>query len=230
MSIIKHNGQRVGVFIDAQNLYHSAKNLYGAKVNFAAVLKEAVDDRTLVRALAYVITTESGEEQGFFEALEKVGIETKTKDLQIFIGGAKKADWDVGIAVDMIKMAPKLDAAVIASGDGDFAPLLTYLNSQGVQTEVITFGRSSSNLLREATDSFIDLDENPKQFLIGYRAGRGRAGNGRHSRTSRSSGAKTKQADRANTSKPNSTIDASKKTNRKPAKPTRLKNTRRRLA
>ena len=122
MSIIKHNGQRVGVFIDAQNLYHSAKNLYGAKVNFAAVLKEAVDDRTLVRALAYVITTESGEEQGFFEALEKVGIETKTKDLQIFIGGAKKADWDVGIAVDMIKMAPKLDAAVIASGDGDFAP------------------------------------------------------------------------------------------------------------
>ena len=88
MAIIKHLEQRVGVFIDTQNLYHSAKNLYHAKVNFGNVVKEALNDRALIRAIAYVITTEAGDEKGFFDALEKVGIETKTKDLQIFSGGA----------------------------------------------------------------------------------------------------------------------------------------------
>jgi len=169
MAVVKHKNQRVGIFIDTQNLYHSAKNLYQSKVNFANVVKESLSGRLLVRAIAYVITTESGEEQGFFEALTKIGIETKTKDLQVFHGGAKKADWDVGIAVDAIKMAPKLDTVVIAAGDGDFVPLAEYLKMQGCQVEVISFGKSSSSLLREVADDFIDMDEDPKKYLIGRR-------------------------------------------------------------
>lgn len=166
--IIKHPGQRVGVFIDAQNLYHSAKNLYGSRVNFTAVMKEAVGGRQLVRALAYVIRTESAEESPFFDALAKVGIEIKAKDLQIFGDGTKKADWDVGIAVDCIKLAPRLDAIVIASGDGDYVPLVKYLQeNMGVQVEVISFGRSSSLKLKEAVDSFTDMCENPKMYLLG---------------------------------------------------------------
>lgn len=172
MAIIKHPGQRVGVFIDAQNLYHSAKNLYKARVNFGAIMKEAVEGRELIRALAYVITTESGEEKSFFEALEKLGIETKTKDLQIFYGGAKKADWDVGLAVDAIRLAPKLDAVIIASGDGDFIPLVEFLKfSMGVQVEVVAFGKSASGKLREVADDFVDLCEDPKKYLLGSRFG-----------------------------------------------------------
>src|SRR3989344_8644264 len=113
MPIIKQKQQRVGVFIDTQNLYHSAKNLYKSRVNFANVLKDSVAGRSLVRAIAYLVTTETGEEKAFFDALEKIGIETKTKDLQVFYGGAKKADWDVGLAVDAIKLAPKLDAVIL---------------------------------------------------------------------------------------------------------------------
>ncbi len=170
MAVVKHKEQRVGVFIDAQNLYHSAKNLYGGKVNFGAIMETAVADRALIRAIAYVITTESGEESSFFDALEKLGIETKTKDLQIFFGGAKKADWDVGLAVDAIRLAPKLDTIVIASGDGDFVPLVEYLQlNAGIQVEVIAFGKSSSSKLREATDDFIDLCEDPNQYLIGQK-------------------------------------------------------------
>ena len=89
MSIIKHKEQRVAVLIDTQNLYHSAKNLYKHKVNFGAILKDAVAGRQLVRAVAYVIATESGEEGSFFDALAKVGIEAKVKDIQVFAGGAK---------------------------------------------------------------------------------------------------------------------------------------------
>lgn len=170
MSVIKHKEQRVGIFIDTQNLYHSAKNLYHARVNFGAIMKEGLAGRNLIRAIAYVITTESGEEKAFFEALQKIGIEAKTKDLQIFAGGSKKADWDVGLAVDAIKLAPKLDTVIIVSGDGDFIPLVEYLQTnQGCQVEVISFGKSSSQKLKEAADEFLDLSENPKKYLINYR-------------------------------------------------------------
>lgn len=173
MAIIKHKAQRVGVFIDTQNLYHSAKNLYKTRVNFANVLKEAVAGRNLVRSIAYVITTESGEEKAFFEALTKMGIEAKTKDLQIFYGGAKKADWDVGLAIDAIKLAPKVDTIIIASGDGDFIPLVEYLQTNsGCQVEVMAFGKSTSGKLKESADAFLDMCEDPKAFLIGFRGGR----------------------------------------------------------
>lgn len=172
MSVIKHKDQRVGIFIDTQNLYHSAKNLYKSKVNFGNVVKDALANRVLIRSIAYVITTEAGDETNFFEALEKLGIEAKTKDLQVFYGGAKKADWDTGMAIDAIKMAHKLDAVILATGDGDFIPLVDYLrNSFGTQVEVISFGRSSSSKLRECVDDFIDMDEDPKRYLIGYRGG-----------------------------------------------------------
>ncbi len=175
--VVKHSDQRVAVFIDTQNLYHSAKNLYKSKVNFAGVLKAALGGRKLIRALSYVVNTESGEEQPFFEALEKIGIEIKTKDLQIFYGGAKKADWDVGMAVDAIKLSSKVDAVVLATGDGDFIPLVEYLKSQGCQVEGITFGRSASSKFREVVDDFIDMDENPNEFVIGYRPSSQRSGN-----------------------------------------------------
>jgi uncharacterized LabA/DUF88 family protein len=169
MTVIKHKEQRVGVFIDTQNLYHSARNLYQARVNFGTVLKEAVAGRKLVRAVAYVITTETGDEKNFFEALTKLGIETKTKDLQIFAGGVKKADWDVGVAVDAIQMSPKLDTVVLISGDGDYVPLVRYLQNSGTQVECVSFGKSTSGKLREAVDDFVDLSDNPRKYLLGVK-------------------------------------------------------------
>lgn len=177
MSIIKHPEQRVGVFIDAQNLYHSARHLFNKRVNFESLLKDAVAGRKLIRALAYVITSEAGDEQTFFEALTKQGIETQTKDLQIFADGSKKADWDVGIAVDAITLAHKLDAVILISGDGDFVPLVHYLqHHSGVQVEVVSFGHSSSANLIEAADDFFDLSLDPMKYLIGSRRARAARG------------------------------------------------------
>ena len=171
MSVIKHKNQRVGIFIDTQNLYHCAKNLYGAKVNFGQVVKDGLLGRSLTRAVAYVTTTESGDEKNFFEALGKMGIETKTKNLQIFAGGAKKANWDIDLAIDAIKLAPKLDAVILVTGDGDFVPLIEYLQNVGCQVEVMSFGKATSAKLIETSDDFIDLDLNPRKYLIGF--GRG---------------------------------------------------------
>lgn len=161
-----HKEQRVAILIDVQNLYHSAKNLYQAKVNFAEILKLAVSERKLVRAFAYVVRTKSGEERPFFEALSKLGIETRVRDLQEFYGGLKKADWDVGITVDAIKTASRVDAIVLVSGDGDFIQLVEYLKNQGKRMEVIAFGRSASSRLREVADEFVDLGEKPEKYLL----------------------------------------------------------------
>ncbi len=172
MSIIKHPEQRVGVFIDTQNIYHSAKNIYHARANFGNILKDSVAGRRLIRARAYSVTTESGEEKGFFDALAKIGIEMITKDLQVFYGGAKKADWDVGLAVDAITAAPKLDTVILVTGDGDFIPLVEYLQIHaGCQVEVVSFGRSTSGKLKEAADDFLDLDTDPRRYIMGFRGG-----------------------------------------------------------
>lgn len=159
--------QRVGVFVDAQNMYHSAKNLYRAKVNFKKILEESVGNRKLIRAFVYVIKTESGEETAFIEALEKSGYEIKVKDLQVFAGGQKKADWDVGMAMDAVILADKIDVAVIVSGDGDFVPLVEYLKiNKGLRVEAASFGRSTSAKLKESVDYFRDLEEEPRKFLM----------------------------------------------------------------
>lgn len=179
MTVIKHKAQRVGIFIDTQNIYHSAKNLYHAKANFGAILKDSLGGRVLVRAIAYVATTETGEERSFFGALSKVGIETRTKPLQIFVGGAKKANWDIDLAIDAVRLAPKLDTIIIVSGDGDFTSLVEYLQyTHGTQVEVVSFGKSSSSKLMEAADDFFDLDENPKKYLM-TENGNGRTKNSR---------------------------------------------------
>lgn len=170
MAIIKHKAQRVAVLMDVQNLYHSAKNLYNSRVNFKEVIKAAVAGRELVRAIAYVIRTESGEEKPFLEALIKMGVETRLKDLQIFPGGMKKADWDVGIAMDAVKLSGRLDALVLMSGDGDFVPLIDFLHEvHGIQVEVAAFGRSSSQKLKEAADDFMDIGIDPRKFLMRIR-------------------------------------------------------------
>ncbi len=167
---IRNPDQRVGVFVDVQNLYYSARNIYNARVNFNEILATAVGGRRLIRAIAYVVKADMPEEHTFFEALEKAGFEVKAKDLQTFAGGHQKGDWDVGIAMDIIKLMNKLDVVVLCSGDGDFVPLLEYLQMTGQLTETVAFGKSCSSKIKELTDNFVDLDESPRRFLMPMRS------------------------------------------------------------
>lgn len=198
MSNSQYKDQRVGIFIDIQNLYHSAKHLYGGRVNYKELIKNLVFERRLIRAIAYVVKSEeldgaassgraalqeraplkraslegggslapSGREAAFFEALENAGIDLRMKDIQIFPGGVKKADWDVGLAVDAIRIAPMLDVVILVTGDGDFVPLVEYLKwGMGKQVEVAAFGKSSSAKLKEVADHFITIEKIPKSII-----------------------------------------------------------------
>lgn len=175
---IRHNDQRVGIFIDIQNLYHSSRNLYSARVNYKELLKQLVSGRKLIRALAYVVKTETvlesagvsqltGKTEGsFFDALKQAGIELRMKDIQVFAGGSKKADWDVGMAIDAVRMADFLDVVILVSGDGDFVPLVEYLKwGRGREVEVAAFSRTTNASLREAADMFIPLEELPRVLI-----------------------------------------------------------------
>jgi len=159
ISVPQRKNHRVGVFVDVQNMYHSAKNLYGARVNFKELLRIAVAGREIVRAVAYVVKSDTEEEKAFFDALEKSGFELKSKDLQIFPGGMKKGDWDVGLAIDAISLSKQLDVVVIISGDGDFEPLVNYLKYSGLIVEVVGFKRSTSSKIIEVVNNFTDLEE-----------------------------------------------------------------------
>ncbi len=174
--MIKRPHQRVAVFIDTQNMYHSAKHMYGARVNFGAVVDGAVANRPVIRAIAYVAKSKTGEEHGFFEALVQHGIELKVKDVQEFASGEKKADWDVGMAVDAMAMAisGRVDAIILVTGDGDFCPLADFLKANGILCEVVAFGSSTNAQLKELADSFFDLSSDTETYLIhSARAGRG---------------------------------------------------------
>lgn len=170
--MVTYKEQRVGVFIDVQNMYYSAKNLYNAKVNFGNILETAVGNRKLIRAIAYVVKTKTGEEKVFFEALEKLGLETREKELMVY-DGAKKADWDVGICIDSIALAERLDVIVIVSGDGDFIPLVQYLKmNKGCRVESIAFRETTSTKLVETVDNFVDLSHDKRRYLISGRTKR----------------------------------------------------------
>jgi uncharacterized LabA/DUF88 family protein len=189
---VTHPNQRVGIFVDVQNLYHSAKNLYRARVNYRELLKNLVGDRQLIRAVAYVVKSEGilpplppkegakdakdgdkgnngrglSSEAAFFEALEQAGLELRLKDLQVYADGFKKADWDVGMAVDAIRMAPFLDVIILVTGDGDFIPLVDYLKwGAGRLVEVAAFHRSASSKLKEAADQFVGIEDMPRVIM-----------------------------------------------------------------
>ena len=205
-----YSNQRVGIFVDVSNLYHSAKNLYQGRVNYAELIKHLVGGRQLIRAMAYVVRSEGVEPQhapahgqprmaekdqaaavslapgtafmnggddgngnggassegSFFEALEKAGLELRMKDLQIYAGGMKKGDWDVGLTVDVIRMMPFLDVIILVTGDGDFIPLINYVKWGGGRVvEVAAFRRSASSKIVEAADTFVNIETIPRAIM-----------------------------------------------------------------
>jgi len=207
-----YSNQRVGIFVDVSNLYHSAKNLYQGRVNYAELIKNLVGGRQLIRAMAYVVRSEgvepqqarghvrmaekdqaaavsivpasangnggsngngNGEASGgmsseasFFEALEKAGLELRMKDLQIYAGGLKKGDWDVGLTVDVIRMMPFLDVIILVTGDGDYIPLVNYVKWAGGRVvEIASFRRSASSKLVEAADEFVNIEALPRAIM-----------------------------------------------------------------
>ncbi len=154
-----HPDQRVGVFVDVQNLFYSARNLFEAKTHFGKLLEHVVRGRKLIRAIAYTVAKEGADQAGFVEALERFGYEVRVKILRERPDGTAKGDWDMGIAIDSISTADKLDTVILISGDGDFVPLVEMLKARGCRVEVAAFEKSTAHELRNAAHRYLPIEE-----------------------------------------------------------------------
>lgn len=151
--------QRVGVFVDVQNMFYSAKRIQNAKLNFNKLMEKAVRGRQLIRAICYVVENKEIDQSGFTDMLQNNGYEIKSKELRIRSDGSSKADWDMGIAIDAVSLADKLDIIVLVSGDGDFADLVYHLKNRGVYVEAISFEASTNEDLIKAVDLHIPIEK-----------------------------------------------------------------------
>lgn len=151
--------QRLGIFVDVQNMFYSAKALHQSKIDYSKLLQEIVSNRDLVRAVAYVVHKSDVDQSSFTDALKRLGYEIKTKELRLRPDGTAKGDWDMGIAIDTIGMAPKLDTVVLVTGDGDFVPLVEMLKAHGCRVEVVSFRRSTAIELIDASTQYTAIEE-----------------------------------------------------------------------
>ena len=150
---------RVGVFVDVQNMFYSARQL-GGRLDFEKLLEVTVAGRRLVRAIAYVVTTPEVDQSKFVTMLRQKGYEVKIKELRKRIDGSAKGDWDMGMAIDIVRLSESLDVVVLVSGDGDFVDLVNLIKTKGPRVEVFSFDQNTSRDLIEAADAYYPIGEN----------------------------------------------------------------------
>lgn len=151
--------QRVAVFVDVQNMYHSAKKTFGRNLSYSSMLRTCVRDRRLIRSTAYVIEREGIDQVSFLDHLRYCGFEVKRREVIERMDGSRKAEWEIGIAMDMLRIADKVDVIIAVSGNGVFADVAPLIQAKGVKFECCAFRESMSDLLIRAVDQYHLLSE-----------------------------------------------------------------------
>lgn len=152
--------ERIALFVDAQNLYYSARMGFAAKVNYEKLLRLIVENRTLIRAYAYIVQPPDGDVKPFAMSLEHIGYIVKIKDVRTRSDGSAKANWDMGMALDILGILDRVDTIVLASGDGDFVPLVDFIKTKSKRVEIFAFAENTAYDLKEKADKFEPLGEN----------------------------------------------------------------------
>jgi uncharacterized LabA/DUF88 family protein len=152
--------ETVAVFVDSQNLYYSARTGYAAKVNYEKLLRLITANRKLVKAYAYIVQPPDGDVKPFATSLERIGYIVKTKDVRTRSDGSAKANWDMGIALDILGILDHVDTIVLASGDGDFVSLVDFIKGKNKRVEIFAFAENTAYDLKEKADRFEPLGEN----------------------------------------------------------------------
>ena len=169
--------EKLAVFVDGANLYHSIKSYYKGILDYGVLLGAAVSDRKLLRATFYIVEKQEADEtpgaRSFVYNLNKFGYKVRSKPLVVHEtlspeGGrtvVHKGDWDMGIVVDMMRLADHADAYVLVSGDGDYVEAIEYLQSEkGLRVEVISAAQCTSQALLNVCDTHTDLGDIPDLF------------------------------------------------------------------
>jgi uncharacterized LabA/DUF88 family protein len=176
----RDQSSRVAVFVDGANLYHAIKSYYRGVLDYSRLLEAAVGGRSLLRATFYIVEKQEADDaqgtpsaRSFVYNLNKFGYKVRSKPLQVHETVSPegertvshKGDWDVGIVVDMMRLAAHADAYVLVSGDGDYVEAVEYLQSEmGLRVEVISAAQCTSQSLLDVCDRHTDLADIPELF------------------------------------------------------------------
>lgn len=152
--------ERIAIFVDSQNLYYSARMGYAAKVNYEKLLKLITENRNLIKAYAYIVQAPDGDVKPFATSLERIGYIVKIKDVRTRSDGSAKANWDMGMALDILGILDRVDTIILASGDGDFVPLVDFIKTKNKRVEIFAFAENTAYDLKEKADKFKPLGEN----------------------------------------------------------------------
>lgn len=167
---------RVALFVDTQNLYYAARDLRGGAVDYQRLLVAALRGRRLSQASAYVVEREGDSTAfGFVGKLSALGYRVKRRKVKIHRVDERgtvvmEGDWDMGIAADMVRSFAQADVVALASGDGDFVPILELAQESGKRVEVLSFREATAQELQDMADRVIFLGEVSDIFL-GAKAG-----------------------------------------------------------
>lgn len=152
--------ERIAIFVDSQNLYYSARMGYAAKVNYEKLLKLITENRNMIKAYAYIVQAPDGDVKPFATSLERIGYIVKIKDVRTRSDGSAKANWDMGMALDILGILDRVDTIILASGDGDFVPLVDFIKTKNKRVEIFAFAENTAYDLKEKADKFEPLGEN----------------------------------------------------------------------
>jgi uncharacterized LabA/DUF88 family protein len=158
-------GQRVALFVDTQNLYYAARDAAGRNVDYARLLEAAARGRRLHAATAYVVEREGDSAAfGFVTRLSALGYRVRRRTVRVHRGDGDgrlvlEGDWDMGIAADLVRACDHADVLVLASGDGDFVPILELAQQRGLRVEVLAFREAAAQSLIDLADRFVHLGD-----------------------------------------------------------------------
>jgi uncharacterized LabA/DUF88 family protein len=150
---------RVGIFVDVQNMFYAAKKQYASRLDFVKLTDHVLKGRRLIKAIAYVVKNPEIDQTAFFSMLGHHSFEVKSKELISRIDGSQKGDWDMGIALDILKFADSLDVVALVSGDGDFCELIDIIKTMGPRVEVYAFPSNTAMNLKEIADDFFPIGD-----------------------------------------------------------------------
>ncbi len=155
---------KIAIFVDVQNIYYTTRDLYKRQFNYRKLWQKINAQGDIVSAIAYAIHRVDDKQHKFQKALGYIGFEVKLKPFIQRADGSAKGDWDVGITIDVMEIAPEVDKVILLSGDGDFSLLLEKIQSSyNVTTEVYGVKSLTANSLIAATNRFHAIDES---FLL----------------------------------------------------------------
>jgi len=152
--------KKIAIFADVQNIYYTTREAYGRQFNYRKIWQRISNEGEIVSAIAYAINRNDDQQTKFQDALKHIGFSVKLKPFIQRRDGSAKGDWDVGITIDVLEIAQKVDTIVLLSGDGDFDLLLDKIRkAYGVSAEVYGVPALTANSLIESADIFHPIED-----------------------------------------------------------------------